>query len=88
MSLTKHNGVYEVDAIFTEMHELDKLIKILRAEPYVTVTTSLKKFQQVPYQYDYWYSKSKMLVKIANKDGKIFSLIDRLLKIYDKISDV
>ena len=87
MSPVKQSCVHEIDVTFTKVDELDLLVKRLKKDNHVTVTTSLKKFEKTPYQYDYWYSKSKVVMKIANKDCKIFDLTDKLLKTYDKVSD-
>jgi hypothetical protein len=85
--MSQDNSVHIVDATFDNSNELDKLIKLLKNDPKLTTSTSLKKFEQLPYKYDYWYSKTKHMVKIADRDGKIFDLIDKLLKLYDKVSD-
>lgn len=87
MSTSKDCIVHEIDVAFTDVNELARLIKILKADPRFVVTTSLTKFLKIPYQYHYWYSKSNLCIKVSNKDGKIFDLVDKLLKTYDKISD-
>lgn len=87
MSSVKGSAVHEIDVTFTEVNELDKLIKKLKLDPRLSLTTSLKKFSNTPYQYHYWYSKSKLSMKISNRDGKIFDLVHNLLKNYDKVSD-
>lgn len=85
MSPVKNSTVKEIDVKFEDKIELDNTIKKLKADSYVNLTTSLKKFQQEPREYDYWYSKAKMEMKICNKNNKIFDLTDKLLKTYDKI---
>lgn len=84
--MSQNNSVHIVDVIFDKSNELSKLIKLLKNDPKLTTTTSLKKFEEVPYKYDFWYSSIKNMAKIADRDGKIFDLIDKLLKLYDKVS--
>lgn len=83
-----NNTVHEINVELKDVTELDKLIKFLKADPRITITNSLAKFSKTPYKYDYWYSKAKKSIKIADKDGKIFDLTNKLLKAYDKVSSV
>jgi len=87
MDPSKSNSVHEIDVSFTSVDDIDALIKRMKTDPYISMTTSLKKFSKIPYEYDYWYSKSKQAMKISDKNGKIFDLTDKLLKTYDKVSD-
>ena len=87
MTPRKSNSVHEIDVTFTNVDDIDKLIKRMKTDPYTLMTTSLKKFSTIPYKYDYWYSKTKQAMKISDKNGKIFDLTDKLLKTYDKVSD-
>lgn len=83
----KQSSVHEIDVTFTNKDDLSNVVKKLKSDSYVTITASLNKFEKSPPQYDYWYSKSKSVMKIADTEGKIFDLTDKLLKVYDKVSD-
>lgn len=74
-----------VNITFTDLKELDKLLNRLKSDPKLSSTNSLKKFNNLPRKYHFYYSKSKMLIILANIDNSIHDLIDKVIKTYDKI---
>lgn len=78
--------IKEVNITFTDSKELVALITRLKQDPKLSVTNSSKKFSNTPRKYHIYYSKVKMLIKVANIDGSVHDLVDKVIKIYDKVS--
>jgi len=79
------NTVHEMSVEFTDTSDLEKVIKVLKTDLRISLTTSIKKFSSTPPKYDFWYSKTKKSMKISNKNGKIHDHVSKLLKIYDRV---